>query len=49
MTAEQRLAERIAHVPLVDHHVHGALRAAPTRGGFESMLNEGFPGEPRRP
>jgi uncharacterized protein len=46
MTAEQQLAERIAHVPLVDHHVHGALRAAPTRGGFESMLNEGFPGEP---
>jgi predicted TIM-barrel fold metal-dependent hydrolase len=46
MTAEQQLAERIAHVPLVDHHVHGALRAAPTRGGFESMINEGFPGEP---
>jgi predicted TIM-barrel fold metal-dependent hydrolase len=46
MTAGQRLAELIAAVPLVDHHVHGALRASPTRGGFESMLNEGLPGEP---
>jgi predicted TIM-barrel fold metal-dependent hydrolase len=46
MTAGGRLAELIAHVPLVDHHVHGALRASPTRGGFESMLNEGLPGEP---
>jgi uncharacterized protein len=45
MTAGQ-LAELIAHVPLVDHHVHGALRASPTRGGFESMINEGLPGEP---
>ena len=46
MTAGQPLAELIAHVPLVDHHVHGALRESPTRGGFESMINEGLPGEP---
>jgi uncharacterized protein len=46
MTAGQQLAELIAHVPLVDHHVHGALRASPSRDGFESMLNEGLPGEP---
>ena len=46
MSAGERLAELIARVPLVDHHVHGALRASPTRGGFESMLNEGLPGEP---
>jgi hypothetical protein len=46
MSAGQQLAELIAHVPLVDHHVHGALRASPTRGGFESMINEGFPGVP---
>ena len=45
MSAGQ-LAELIARVPLVDHHVHGALRAAPTRGGFESMINEGYPGRP---
>jgi predicted TIM-barrel fold metal-dependent hydrolase len=45
MTAGQ-LAELIAHVPLVDHHVHGALRASPTLGGFESMINEGLPGQP---
>jgi uncharacterized protein len=46
MTAGQQLAELIAHAPLVDHHVHGALRESPTRGGFESMINEGLPGEP---
>ena len=46
MTAGQPLDELIAHVPLVDHHVHGALRESPTRGGFESMINEGLPGEP---
>ena len=46
MTAGQELAELIAHVPLVDHHVHGALRESPTRSGFESMINEGLPGEP---
>ena len=46
MTAGQQLAELIAQVPLVDHHVHGALRESPTRGGFESMINEGLPGEP---
>ena len=46
MTAGQQLAELIAHVPLVDHHVHGALRESPARGGFESMINEGLPEEP---
>jgi uncharacterized protein len=44
--AVQALAEHVAALPLVDHHVHGALRAAPDRAGFEGMLNEGYPGTP---
>jgi predicted TIM-barrel fold metal-dependent hydrolase len=46
VTARRQLTELIGQAPLVDHHVHGALRASPTRGGFESMINEGLPGEP---
>jgi uncharacterized protein len=35
------LAETVAGLPLVDHHVHGALRAAVDRARFESMISEG--------
>ena len=35
------LAETVASLPLVDHHVHGALRAAVDRPTFESMITEG--------
>src|SRR5687767_14283742 len=35
------LAETLADLPLVDHHVHGALRAAVDRPTFESMITEG--------
>jgi uncharacterized protein len=30
----------VAAVPLVDHHVHGALRDSPDRAGLEGMLTE---------
>src|SRR5215471_3638346 len=40
------LAEHVDALPLIDHHVHGALRAAPDRAGLEGMLNEGYPGTP---
>jgi hypothetical protein len=30
----------VAAVPLVDHHVHGALRATPDRAGLEQLLTE---------
>lgn len=33
-------AEAVAALPLVDHHVHGALRAAVDRPTFESMITE---------
>jgi predicted TIM-barrel fold metal-dependent hydrolase len=39
------LAEAVAGLQLVDHHVHGALRAAVDRPTFESMITEG----PRAP
>jgi predicted TIM-barrel fold metal-dependent hydrolase len=35
------LADTVAGLPLVDHHVHGALRAAVDRPTFESMITEG--------
>jgi hypothetical protein len=35
------LAEVVAGLPLVDHHVHGALRASVDRPTFESMITEG--------
>ncbi len=35
------LDEVVAGLPLVDHHVHGALRAAVDRPTFESMITEG--------
>jgi predicted TIM-barrel fold metal-dependent hydrolase len=35
------LAETVATLPLVDHHVHGALRTAVDRPTFESMISEG--------
>jgi uncharacterized protein len=44
--AVRALAEHVDALPLVDHHVHGALRAAPDRAQFEGMLNEGYPGTP---
>jgi predicted TIM-barrel fold metal-dependent hydrolase len=34
------VAAAVAAVPLVDHHVHGALRRAPDRAGLETMLSE---------
>jgi uncharacterized protein len=44
--AVRALAEHVDALPLIDHHVHGALRAAPDRVQFEGMLNEGYPGTP---
>lgn len=38
--------EAVAATPLIDHHVHGALREAVSRRRFEGMLNEGYPGVP---
>ncbi|MFD2093358.1 amidohydrolase family protein [Blastococcus deserti] len=35
------LGEVAAGLPLVDHHVHGALRASVDRPTFESMITEG--------
>ena len=35
------LGETVAGLPLIDHHVHGALRAAVDRPTFESMITEG--------
>ncbi|WP_254920323.1 amidohydrolase family protein [Blastococcus mobilis] len=35
------LGETVASLPLVDHHVHGALRASVDRPTFESMISEG--------
>ncbi len=40
-----RLADTVRDLPLVDHHVHGALRASVDRETFESMITEG----PRAP
>ena len=34
------LADDVAALTLVDHHVHGALRAAVDRPTFESMITE---------
>jgi predicted TIM-barrel fold metal-dependent hydrolase len=34
------VAATVAAVPLVDHHVHGALRRGPDRAGLEAMLSE---------
>jgi len=36
----ESVAATVAAVPLVDHHVHGALRHAPDRTAFETMLSE---------
>lgn len=33
--------EAVAGLPLVDHHVHGALRSSVDRRTFESMISEG--------
>jgi predicted TIM-barrel fold metal-dependent hydrolase len=35
------VAEAVGSLPLVDHHVHGALRSAVDRPTFESMITEG--------
>ncbi|WP_040883611.1 amidohydrolase family protein [Janibacter sp. HTCC2649] len=34
------LAEALAHVGLIDHHVHGALRATPERRDWEALVTE---------
>lgn len=34
------IAEALAHLPLIDHHVHGALREAPDAEQFELLLTE---------
>lgn len=39
-SAAEQLAETIAGTPLVDHHVHGALRADVDRATFETLLTE---------
>jgi predicted TIM-barrel fold metal-dependent hydrolase len=44
--AVRALAEHVDALPLIDHHVHGALRTTPDRARFEGMLNEGYPGTP---
>ncbi|GAA5139661.1 amidohydrolase family protein [Pseudonocardia adelaidensis] len=38
------LAEHVAHLRLVDHHVHGAFTVDLDRAEFETHLNEGSPG-----
>ncbi len=40
MTAAETVGQAVAGVPLVDHHVHGALRRAPDRAALEGMLTE---------
>lgn len=40
MNAAEMLAEYAESLPLVDHHVHGALRKAPDRAEFEELLTE---------
>jgi predicted TIM-barrel fold metal-dependent hydrolase len=35
------VGEAVAGLPLVDHHVHGALRSSVDRSTFESMISEG--------
>ncbi|MGD9526598.1 amidohydrolase family protein [Pseudonocardia sp.] len=37
------LADRIAALPLIDHHVHGAFTTEIDRAAFEMHLNEGSP------
>jgi predicted TIM-barrel fold metal-dependent hydrolase len=37
------LAEHVASMPLIDHHVHGAFTHALSRAEFEVHLNEGSP------
>ncbi|MCU1442732.1 MAG: amidohydrolase [Cryobacterium sp.] len=37
------LAEALATMPLVDHHVHGCFTTPLTRGQFEQSINEGSP------
>jgi len=37
------LRDELATLPLVDHHVHGALTRTPERSFFEHALNEGSP------
>ncbi len=44
--ATDELAAHLATVPLVDHHVHGPLRADPDRDAFEALLVES--NRPRR-
>jgi predicted TIM-barrel fold metal-dependent hydrolase len=39
----RELTEHIAAVPLVDHHVHGALAVELDRAQFEVCINEGSP------
>jgi predicted TIM-barrel fold metal-dependent hydrolase len=36
----RELLEELDAIPLVDHHVHGALRATPTRAAYGDALNE---------
>jgi predicted TIM-barrel fold metal-dependent hydrolase len=39
----RELADYVASVPLVDHHVHGAYAAGLSRADFEQSLNEASP------
>ena len=36
----QDLLAELEDLPLVDHHVHGALRSAPSRTAYGNALNE---------
>jgi hypothetical protein len=40
MTAREALLDWLDQMPLIDHHVHGALRSAPTRAAFDNAINE---------
>jgi uncharacterized protein len=40
---ESELADAIASVPLIDHHVHGTFTAELSRAEFEQALNEASP------
>ncbi len=40
MTTADPVDAAVAAVRLVDHHVHGALRATPDRAALEGMLTE---------
>src|SRR6266508_6334339 len=39
MSTEQ-LADHVANLPLIDHHVHGVVRGPLDRAGFEQLITE---------